>query len=188
MADDARRMGDSQGCGAVSSREYWAEFAERHYEEVRCHIARQVRDPHDVDDLVQEVFVSLLMHARGVRNPHAYVRAVVKHALCAYWRNRKRSCLIVRIIPGSHDYHAFAAQDNLDSDPVQQLLHREMQQIVSSMTACLSPVLMEALTLQFIGGLRIGEAAVQAGCSHETFKKRLHRARQALVELHGGRP
>ncbi len=159
----------------------WAQLYEKCHEQVRRYLAKRVRCPHDVEDLVQDVFTSLIAHG-PVRRPEFYVYAVTRHRLYSYWQ--REGLAVQRTVPFYGDQSP-AGQGCCDhaSDPANQLARREMRQTVVSMVKHLPPALAQALRLRFMDDLPPREAAVRAGCSRETLKKRLSYGRRSLVQL-----
>lgn len=168
--------------GGERERDPWTALYEDYYEEVKRYFARRVRCSHDVEDLVQEVFLEVLGHFRNVLHPRSYVRTVARHQLSAYWRQRKRHLLIDDILPDYDDESLIHVGSRLEPDPLERLLHKETAALVGAMVGRLTPALAEAVRLRFLKGLALPEAAAQAGCSTETLKKRLKRARRSFIE------
>jgi RNA polymerase sigma factor (sigma-70 family) len=153
-----------------------------HYEQVRRYFAGHVECPQDVEDLVQTVFLNLMANSGDLTNPRRYVQAVARHQLYAYWRHKRAGLDIERILSvRSDNCGADATADDPDSNPLEELSHKEMQQLVGSLISHLSPALAEALRLRFLNDLRPEEAARRAGCSREALKKRLKRAKCCLA-------
>jgi RNA polymerase sigma factor (sigma-70 family) len=181
MGDDEERRQASQGSGLTARQEYWLRFYKQYHQDVRRYFARHVKCSHDVDDLIQTVFLNLLAHRGGMQNPHAYLCAAARHQLCSYWRARSRHSLAERVLSRVPDDPACAAElCDRDSDPLHQLGLGEMHQTVAAMIAGLSPALSEALRLRYIDGLKLDAAAACAGCSCFALKKRLARAKRSL--------
>ncbi len=175
-------MREAQGSGPTAQQQYWMEFYKEYHQEVAHYFSRHVKCPQDVEDLVQTVFLHLLAHHGDLRNPRGYVHIVARHQLYAYWRRKRVSLSAVPLASGAgEDYVASVMDGDWDSDPLEQLSSREMQEVIASLITCLSPVLAEALRLRFVHGLPLEEAAVRAGCSREALKKRLLRAKQSLT-------
>jgi DNA-directed RNA polymerase specialized sigma24 family protein len=160
MSSERRSMREAQGPGPTAQQQYWMEFYQEYHEEVARYFARHVKCPQDVEDLVQMVFL---------------------RQLYAYWRRKKTSLPASIASAPVEDYAASVMEADWDSDPLEQLSSREMQEVMASLMTCLSPVLAEALQLRFVHGLPLDEAAVRAGCSREALKKRLLRAKQSLT-------
>ncbi len=183
MSEDAKRGEKSQGSGLTARQEYWLALYQQYHEEVRRYFARHVRCSHDVDDLMQMVFLNVITHCGNLQNPHAYLHAMAQHQLSFYWRCRDRSVLMARTLfrgpENSADETVFC---DCDSDPLHQLSRQEIHRAISVMIDGLSPVLSEALRLRYVDGLQPRAAATRAGCSRAALKKRLARAKRSLLE------
>jgi RNA polymerase sigma factor (sigma-70 family) len=183
MTEDEGRRQDAQGAGLAARREYWRRIYEEHHEVIRCYFTRYVRHRHDIDDLMQTVFLNLMVRGGDVENPRAYLFAVARHELSFYWRRRKKSVLVARIVSGwAGEYADGAERWDRNSNPLIQLSHKEMHATVGSLVDSLSPALSEALRLRYFDGLRLKAAAARAGCSCLALKKRLERAKRSLTE------
>lgn len=182
---DSGRAGEPQRKDSAPENDCWMRLYEDHYEKVKQYFARRVKSPHDVEDLAQNVFTYLLGHCGHLSNPQVYMQIVARNELFAYWRSRKRNVTILFVVADPEgDFIVDAQCTGLESDPLEQLLREETAHAVKSMVAELTPALEEAMRLRFLQGLGIDEAAAQAGCSRETLKKRLKRARRSIIELH----
>ena len=177
-----------RGPRSVPQPEYWAKIYEDYHEELRHYFAKYVKSSQDVDDLVQSVFVKLIAHNCTLQYPRVYVHVAARHVMCSFWQRKKRNELARRATSTSCDGRDVnsAARGDLESDPLRQAAKGETRVIVVSTMAGLSPILAEALRLRFMNELHLEEAAAQAGCSRETLKKRLRRAKQFLVKWLGG--
>lgn len=174
-----------QGTASAPRREYWAQVYRECYEEVRRYFLRYIKCPHDADDLVQCVFLRVLMYNCSPRYPHTYIHTVARHLLFSYLRHQKRRKHLLTgraVFDDSSELGEPAPCSDRDSDPLERLSENEMAGIVVSTLSGLSPILAEALRLRFLSGLHLNEAASRAGCSRETLKKRLKRAKQSLIE------
>jgi DNA-directed RNA polymerase specialized sigma24 family protein len=69
----------------TARQEYCLPLYQQHHEEIGRPIARSVRPPFDVDDLMQTVSLKVLAHAGGPENSRAYLFAVARHQVCFYW-------------------------------------------------------------------------------------------------------
>jgi len=186
MTGRERKKRGSRALGGTPERAYWAKVHEQCHGQVRAYFARNVRCPHDVEDLVQEVFANLIEHGASLDAPETYVRAVMCHQLCAYWRRRKRADLAVERMEKARSNRRDVEELSCagGGNPLAQLAETEMQHKLVSMIGELSPGYAEVLRLRFIKGLRLDEAAAQAGCSREAMKKRLSRAKRSLERLY----
>ncbi len=167
---------------------YWAEIYERYHREVRARFVGRVRCSHDVDDLVQNVFASLITQGRVPRSPQAYVHTLARHQLWTYWRRHRRTDLVIeRVVTTRRDEgQADALRGEFQLDPPAYMQRMENVQIVHKMVERLSPALARTVRLRFVEGLSPAEAAARIGCSREAMKKNLTRAKRALAELRPG--
>ena len=163
----------------------WAKLYEEHHDRVRAYIGRRVRCSHDSEDLVHDVFASVMARGGHLEKVEFYVLAVARNRLCRYWQKRGKDVINRQAFELRDDDQAVAdsALCDYESDPVVQIAKREARRIVVSMMAELSPLSVQALRLRFVDGLTPQEVAERVGCSRETMKKRLTRARGALLEL-----
>jgi len=121
MVDGGRRRRDPQRSASEPPREYRVGLYQECYDQVQGYFARRVKCPDDVEDLVQEVFVNLIAHKASLLDPPVYVRAVVRHQLSLYWRQKSRSLVIERLASiCDGDLVANAADCDPDSDPLEQ--------------------------------------------------------------------
>ncbi len=180
-----------EGCArnAALQAAYWADVYEQCHRQVRAYFARHVRCSHDVDDLVQEVFASLIVRGGRLEEPMVYIRAAARHHLCAYWRsNGRRTLVLERVGMARRDgTPAEEVHCERDSNPLIQLGNREIRETVILMLDSLPRMSAEILRLRYMQGMDPQEAASRTGCSRETVKKRLTRAKQSLARLCSGR-
>ncbi len=183
MPDDEGRRREAQGPGLTQQQQYWLGLYKEYHEQIGRYLARRVQCSQDVDDLMQMVFLNLIAHRGDVENPHAYLYAVARHQLSAYWRDKNRSLLVERVLSRcGEDSAGEAAYCDCDSDPLRQLSRQETSSTVDAMIDSLSPALSEALRLRYVDGLPPSAAATRAGCSCITLKKRLERAKRSLLQ------
>ncbi len=179
--------GDGQARRAAKEKGYWAEIYERYHKEVRARFVGRVRCSHDVDDLVQNVFASLIMHGNNLQNPQAYVRAAARHQLWTYWRRHRRADLVIdrAVLARWHEYQVCSSRGDPDLDPLGRVEKVEQLQAVNAMVNRLSPVLAETLKLRFIEGMPPAEMAARLHCSRQALKKRLTRAKRSSAQAAG---
>jgi len=180
------RKRDERVGRAVPGKDYWAEIYERYHREVRARFVGRVRCSHDVDDLVQNVFASLITQGRIPREPQAYVHTVARHQLWTYWRRHRRADLVIeRAIPACwNEYQAASLRGDPDLDPLVCLERRETVRSVHKMVNRLSPALAQTVRLRILEGLPPAEAAARIGCSHGTVKRSIARAKRSLAEIY----
>ncbi len=182
MCEDGGTRGDAQVPVDESQTTDWGKLYEQCHDKVKRYLARRVKCPHDADDLVQDVFVSLITRGGRLKHPEVYLYTAVRHRLCFYWRQKDVNIDLKALLYGDQSPGRRSWCD-YGSDPASQLSKKEMRQAVLSMVRRLPPASSEALRLRFIEGLPPRQAAAQAGCSYEALKKRLAYARRSLVGL-----
>ncbi|MGQ2921351.1 MAG: RNA polymerase sigma factor [Hydrogenophaga sp.] len=155
---------------------------DRHALPVWRFVLRSVHDPALADDLVQDVWFSLVRQA-----PQYAVRArfrtwlftLAHHRLVDHWRTRKTHASL-----DADTDEGAALADTLAADsgfgPVKQLQTREQAQSLLDALAALPLPQREAFLLQAEGGLSLAEIAQATGVNAETAKSRLRYARERL--------
>jgi RNA polymerase sigma factor (sigma-70 family) len=155
---------------------------DRHALPVWRFVLRSVHDPALADDLVQDVWFSLVRQA-----PQYAVRArfrtwlftLAHHRLVDHWRTRKTHASL-----DADTDEGAALADTLAADsgfgPVKQLQTREQAQALLDALAALPLPQREAFLLQAEGGLSLAEIAQATGVNAETAKSRLRCARERL--------
>jgi len=154
----------------------WLEFRER----LRAFVARRVSNRTDVDDIVQWVFLQMhrsLAEIRSGERIHAWLYSTARRAIADYYRSGSRR----REVLSGDALDLDALQ--LGSDVQTEVGNDERQEVA----ACLAPVVerlaptdRQAIVLTEIQGLRLADAAAQAGLSLSGMKSRVQRARHRL--------
>ncbi|WP_439520109.1 RNA polymerase sigma factor [Hydrogenophaga sp.] len=155
---------------------------DRHALPVWRFVQRSVRDSALADDLVQDVWFSLLRHAPQYE-PRAKFRTwlftLAHHRVVDHWRTHKRhSSLDADTVEGAALVDTLAADSGFG--PVRQLQSREQAQALLDALGALPAAQREAFLLQAEGGLSVAEIAQATGVAHETAKSRLRYARERL--------
>jgi RNA polymerase sigma-70 factor, ECF subfamily len=144
-------------------------------EELRPFVARRVRDPHDVDDVLQEIFLRMqrgLPQLRDEQRFGPWMYRLARNAIVDHARARSRRGLLVADVP---DDAADPGSDEGDAS-------RELASYVAFFVAMLPSPYREALTLTELEGLTQREAAEMLGVSLSTMKSRVQRGRTKLRE------
>lgn len=145
---------------------------------IRGFVGRRVRQPADVDDIVQRVFLQVhraLPTLRDADRVDAWIYQVARRAIADYYRAPSQ-----REIPaGSADELAPQAPDESADD--------NERDAVQELAACVKPLIgslksadQEALQLVELDGLTQVEAANKLGLSVSGMKSRVQRARLHL--------
>lgn len=155
---------------------------DRHALPVWRFVQRSVRDAALADDLVQDVWFSLVRQAPQYE-PRARFRTwlftLAHHRMVDHWRTHKAHASV-----DAETEDGAALVDTLAADsgfgPVRQLQSREQAQALLDALAALPLPQREAFLLQAEGGLSLAEIAQATGVNAETAKSRLRYARERL--------
>lgn len=155
---------------------------DRHALPVWRFVQRSVHNAALADDLVQDVWFSLVNQAPRYE-PRARFRTwlftLAHHRLVDHWRTHKAHASL-----DAETGDGAALADTLAADsgfgPVRQLQSREQAQALLDALAALPAPQREAFLLQAEGGLSLAEIAQATGVNAETAKSRLRYARARL--------
>jgi RNA polymerase sigma-70 factor (ECF subfamily) len=133
----------------------------------------------DLDDIVQEAFVKLwrgLAGFRGDSAPRTWVYRVAVNAAREHWRGQGRRRQAMQ---------RYADEPRRQAAPGGQESW-EKEQAVAQALGALSDEHREAVTLCYLEGLSLAEAAEAVDVPEGTLKSRLHHARLRLAQALGG--
>jgi len=155
----------------------WTQFHTR----LRAFVSRRVRNPADVDDVVQRVFLQVhraLPTLRDADRIHAWLYQTTRRAIIDYYRApaRRREVPVgdaLDTMPGDIE----AASARVGDEPSAE---RELAACLEPLVAELAEVDRQALRLVDVDGLTHVEAARQLGMSVSGMKSRVQRARSRL--------
>ena len=153
-----------------TTEEVWRSFAER----LRRFIASRVRNGHDVDDLLQDVFARIHAGLDGVDSPEAiesWLFQVARRAIVDHYRKRAAGAAPVQL--------RFEPQD----PPPPSEITAEVASWLEPLMALLEDADREALRLTDLEGLGQKELAARLGLSVTGAKSRVQRARRRLKEI-----
>ncbi len=142
---------------------------------LRPFIARRVRSPSDVDDIVQDVFLRMHRGLGGLRDDERFgpwVYQVARSAIADHHRAAARQRTLDVAAPED------VMLGGQDDDAVEQLLAT----YVAPFVAMLRLPYREALTLTELQGLTQKDAAAMLGISLSAMKSRVQRGREQLRE------
>lgn len=155
---------------------------DRHALPVWRFVQRSVRDPALADDLVQDVWFSLVRQApqyQARARFRTWLFTLAHHRMVDHWRTHKAHASL-----DAETEDGAALADTLAADsgfgPVRQLQSREQAQALLNALAALPLPQREAFLLQAEGGLSLAEIAQATGVNTETAKSRLRYARERL--------
>jgi RNA polymerase sigma-70 factor, ECF subfamily len=153
----------------------WSDFAPP----LRGFLARRVPPGVDADDLVQEVFLRVIRHARSLRStdrPEAWLFQIARNALRDALRARLRR-------DGRNDA---IEGDDLAAEPdatAERAAEAELAPCLTSMVDRLPEPYRTAITLTTLQGISQAAAARQLGISNSGMKSRVQRGRDRLRDM-----
>jgi RNA polymerase sigma-70 factor (ECF subfamily) len=161
---------------SLSTEGVWAEL----HANIRAFVGRRVRQPADVDDIVQRVFLQVhraLPTLREADRIYAWIYQTTRRAIADHYR----SPVHTREIPAGDAVDVVPAESSIDP-------HDENEaSALQELSACLKPLIgslgtadQEALQLVEFDGLTQVEAAGRLGLSVSGMKSRVQRARLHL--------
>jgi RNA polymerase sigma-70 factor (ECF subfamily) len=132
-------------------------------------LRRLCGNPHDADDLFQEVAVRVWRNRKArpiLRNARGWILTIAFRAFLDHQASRPHLASL------EDDDRAFA-RVGADRDPVAIAEVAERARLLDSAVARLSPTLRSVIVLHYTGGLSIREVAHATGLSVGTVKSRL---------------
>lgn len=153
----------------TSARGAWSELDAK----LRPFVARRVRSPADVDDVVQNVLLRMQRGLADLRDDDRFgpwVYQVARSAIADHQRAARRH-------PLAEAESADDASPAPDDDPIAEC---ELAGYVAVFVAMLPSPYREALTLTELEGLSQKDAAVMLGVSASGMRSRVQRGRQQL--------
>jgi len=153
-----------------------AELYQRHHRALLDHVYRRTGDVHATEDLVADVFVSVLQalpryRYRGIPLRYWLLR-IATHAVNRWARRERRWRLRVVAVEQAAQVGHNTQSTGGETDPA-----RARRALLS-----LPPKYQEVLALHYLEGLGLAEVAAILECRVGTVKSRLARARDALLE------
>lgn len=141
---------------------------------VRQSLFRVLGSAHDLDDLEQDTFVTVLARCHTLRDPLA-LRSFVVSVAMRIARNELRKRAIRRFVGLD------VAGDHM-REPAYDAVRAELLRHVYAALNRLSPNIRIAFVLRHVEGCELAEVAVACGCSLSTVKRWLTAADQRLQE------
>lgn len=144
-------------------------------------VARRIADPHDAEDVVQEVLLRIDRAIDSVDDatPHAaWVYRVARNAVIDYYRSAQRQRERVADTPPDIPDHD--AEPGAVDGPVRNELAACLYPLLDS----LDPKYREAVVLTDLRGMTQADAAALAGVSLPGMKSRVQRARRLMAALY----
>jgi RNA polymerase sigma-70 factor (ECF subfamily) len=150
---------------------------------LRRFIGKRVRNPADVDDLVQRVLLQIVKGIGGLRDQdrlYAWVYQTARNAITDHYRAAPRR----EIASGdATDVSDVVGTLAAPEDEDEQVAVRELAGCLAPMVAQLPEAHRDAIVWTEVSGLSQVEAARRAGVSTSGMKSRVQRGRRQLREL-----
>ncbi len=149
----------------------------RHQGRVAMWMRRFSRDPGEVEELVQDVFVQayLSLASYGSRAPFEHwMRKIAVRTGYRHWKERARARLSVPLDGAL-----------LRAAPLPDLTPSQAGELLETLLSSLSPADRLVVTLLHLDGLSVAEAADLTGWTRPVVKVRAFRARRKLAALAG---
>ncbi len=148
-------------------------------------LSRLVRDPHEVQDVAQETFIKAyraLPTFRGESAFYTWLYRIGVNTAKNYLMSRNRRA------PTSTEFDADEAEGFEDASglqelntPENELMSRQIAEVVNDAMAELPEELRTAIQLREIEGLSYEDIAATMGCPIGTVRSRIFRAREAIA-------
>ena len=151
-------------------REDFAVLVDRYYGAVQAYARSRAHDDATAQDAAQEAFLAALQRLPQLRNPEKFgpwLFSIVRNQCNAAARQRKRETTL-------EESREQAAEPDVESREVRAIVRREIEKLPDPAR--------DVLTLHYLGGLDLPDAARLLGISHAAARKRLQRARESLGE------
>jgi RNA polymerase sigma factor (sigma-70 family) len=164
---------------AKYDREKFAVLYRRHYDAVAGYLYRRTGDPHATEDLVADVFMTVLRKLPGYRHRgrpfRSWLYRIATNAANHWARRQKRDR---RRTGEAAPHDAISPEDTRRRLSVDGELEQAQRALLS-----LPPRQQAVIALHYLEGLSVEDVAQAVGCRVGTVKSRLSRARAALREM-----
>lgn len=144
---------------------------------LRGHLRRRLQDtPDEVEDMVQEVLLSLHAHRGsydGTVPLSAWVQAIARHRLIDHWRRQGRRPETLALPEDEAAWGELAH----DGETPQHEARRDLRQLLQT----LPDAQRRAIELVHLAGLTNAEAAAVTGASESAVKVQVHRGLKRLA-------
>jgi RNA polymerase sigma factor (sigma-70 family) len=150
----------------------------KYYSEIKRYIASRIRNPDDVEDMTQHVFLEFYQknnRDRDLQNPKAYLFGIARKIIDLYCSKKRKGFGFLQIDTGMTDKLSY---NNYNRDSKTGELIEEIEIIISQ----LPPKARESVELRLIDNLSPAEAAQKSDCSVDRFYDRFHEGMKILKE------
>lgn len=158
---------------AVVTETLWHDFRDR----LRAFVARRVKHPEDVEDILQDVFLRIHRNLQQINRQESlpsWIYQITRNSIMDHYRSRRRK--EESLDEGLHQPPAPTVEEDL-----LRAAH-ELAQCLSPMLRSLPEAYRDALVMTDLEGATQQEAARLAGISLSGMKSRIQRGRRRLRE------
>ena len=152
-------------------------------------VYRMVDNYEDATDLTAQTFLQALRgydNFRGQSNEYTWLYRIAVNLCKNHYRKKERmNSITVISINAGYENSDFDIEDKQAVDPLTSISSKELQKELMSAINTLTPELKESLLLRDANGLSYQEIVEVTGCTLETVKSRIFRARTILREKLG---
>ncbi|MBI1863538.1 RNA polymerase sigma factor [Candidatus Microgenomates bacterium] len=154
------------------------EFFKAHEVPLSRFIQRQVSDPHEVEELTQEVFIDFiesLRNFRGDAKVKTFLFSIARHKIIDYIRRKKIKKIVFSKLPPKvvEGLQSIIIDDDIDK--------KELQEKIAHVFAKLPNDYKVILRLKYIENRKMKEIAASFSLSFKAAESLLYRARRAFV-------
>lgn len=148
-------------------------------------VARRVEDPHDAEDILQEIFLRLLANVDRIDRSERVVPwlfQVARNAIADHYRTRSRRREIARAVEQDSASYDVIQREIVPTGHDTDQAHRELAACIRPMLEHLPEPYREALDLVDLSGWTQAAAADEVGLSRSGMKSRVQRGRRMLLD------
>lgn len=185
MAEEPEMVFEEGKSAAAGSQLSWPQTHEEFHKLIDTHLdrllgyaVRRLRDVHDAEDVVQDVFVRAYterVRHRDVLQVSAYLYRMTSNACSDVLRKRQLRSPMLRLVPRS-DVPPSGGPASSDRSPSEATSEAEEAERVERLLGRLPKAQAEAVRLRVFGDLTLAEISLISGCSINTVGSRLRYA------------
>jgi RNA polymerase sigma-70 factor (ECF subfamily) len=173
------------GLGALGTPRVRAEELTQHLPRLRSVLRRLLRDPGDVDDVLQDVMVTALQKLptfRGEAQLGTWLHRIAVNAALLYRRRKARLAAVMphRLADKTSEVHLRDLARKQPERPDREVLKQEEARLILRAIASLPPMYRDVFVLADVNDQSNGTIARALALKLPAVKSRLHRARRMM--------
>jgi len=152
---------------------------------VARHVARWVRRPSDVEDVVQDVFLKVyrgIVSFKGESSFYTWVYQIARNTAFNFITRQSKVVVLQDDLTGGEGEGMDDTRASDDEDPERNLLARQISDTVEAAMKKLQPELAEALVLYEVEGKQYKDIAQMLQIPIGTVRTRIFRAREFIAK------